>query len=91
MQGNGPVDYERTLCECADREADEEYNVDEMKGSIKRRKSVLYHVIWLGFAKKIVWTFEPYENISEGTRTKLLQFHINYPNSPRDHRVTSEP
>ena len=91
VQGNRPVDYERTLRECADIEADEEYDVDEVKGSIKRRNSVLYHVKWLGFPKKKNWTFEPYENFSEGARTKLLQFHINHPSSPRDHRVTSEP
>ena len=91
MQGNCPIDYEKTLCKCADIEADEEYNVDEIKGSIKRRNSVLYHVKWLGFPKKADWTFEPYENFSEGARTKLLQFHINHPNAPRDYRVTSEP
>ena len=91
MQGNHPVDYEWTLSESADIEADEEYDVDEIKGSIKCRNSVLYHVKWLGFPKKKDWTFEPYENFSEGARTKLLQFHINHPGAPRDHRVTSEP
>ena len=91
VQGNRPVDYERTLRECADIEADEEYDVEEIKGSIKRRNSVLYHVKWLGFPKKKDWTFEPYENFSEGARTKLLQFHINHPSAPRDHKVTLEP
>ena len=90
MRGNHPVDYVKVLRECADIEADEEYNVDEIKGSIKRLNSVLYYVKWLGFPKKADWTFEPYENFSEGVRTKLLQFHINHPNAPRDHRVTSE-
>ena len=88
LQGNRPVDYERTLREYADIEADEEYDVDEIKGSIKRPNSVLYHVKWLGFPKKRDWTFEPYENFSEEARTKLLQFHINNPSSPKDHRVT---
>ena len=91
MQGNRPVDYEKTLRECPDIEADEEYDMDKIKGSIKRQNSVLYHVKWLGFPKKTNWTFKPYENFSEGARTKLLQFHIKHPNSPRDHRVTSEP
>ena len=49
---NRPVGYKKTLHECADIEADEEYEVDEIKGSIKRRNSVLYHVKWLGFPKK---------------------------------------
>ena len=59
MPGNHPVDYDKTLRECADIEADEEYDMDEIKGSIKRRNSVLYHVKWLGFPKKTDWTFEP--------------------------------
>ena len=91
VQGNRPEDYEKTLRKYANIEADEEYNVDEIKGSMKRRNSGLYHVKWLGFPKKTYWTFEPYENFSEGARTKLLQFHINHRNSPQDHRVTSEP
>ena len=82
VQGNRPVDYEQALRDCADIEADEEYDVDEIKGSIKRRNSVLYHVKWLGFLKKKDRTFEPNGNFSEGARTKLLQFHINYPSSP---------
>ena len=52
LPGNRPVDYEKVLREVADIEADEEYDVDEIKGSIKRRNSVLYHVKWLGFPKK---------------------------------------
>ena len=91
VQGNRPVDYERTLRNFADIEADEEYDVDEIQGSIKRRNSVLYHNKWLGFPKKKDRTLEPYENFSEEARTKLQQFHINHPSSPRDHRVTSEP
>ena len=82
VQGNRPVDYERTQRECADIEADEEYDVDEVKGSIKRRNSVFYYVKWLGFPMKNDWTFEPYENFSKGARTRLLQFHINHPSSP---------
>ena len=85
------MDYERTLRECAHIEADEEYNMEEIKGTIKRRNSVLYHVKWLGFPKKKGCTFQLYENFSEEARTKLLQFHINHPGAPRDHRVTSEP
>ena len=37
VQGNRPVDYKQTLRDCADIEADEEYNVEEIKRSIKRR------------------------------------------------------
>ena len=90
VPGNRPVDYEKVLREVANIEADEEYDVDKIKGSIKRRNSVLYHVKWLGFLKKKDWTFEPYENFSTEARTKLYQFHINNPTAPRDHRVTSD-
>ena len=90
VPGNRPVDYEKVLREVADIEADEEYDVEEIKESIKRRNSVLYHVKWLGFPKKKDWTFEPYENFSTEARTKLYQFHINNPAAPRDHRVTSD-
>ena len=65
VQCNRPVDYQRTLRVCADIAADEEFDVDELKGSNKRRNSVLYHVKWLGFPKKNDCTFEPYENFSE--------------------------
>ena len=90
MQGKRPVDYEKVLREVADIEADEEYDVDEIKGSIKRRNSVLYHVKWLGFPKTKDCTFEPDENFSKEARMKLYQFHINNPAAPRDHRVTSD-
>ena len=64
--------------------------MDKIKGSIKRRNSVLYDVKWLGFPKKKDWTFEPYEIFSEEARVKLLQFHIDHPSAPRDHSVTLE-
>ena len=90
VQGNCPVDYEKMLRECAYIEADEEFHMDEMKGSIKRWNSLIYHIKWLGFPKETDCTLEPYKNFSEGARMKLLQFHINNPNTPHDYRVTSE-
>ena len=91
LPGTCPVNHEKTQHECADIEADEESDVHEMKGFIKRRNGVLYKVKWLAFPKKNDCTFEPYANFSEGARMKLIQFHINFPGTPRDHRVTSEP
>ena len=44
VPGNRPVDYEKVLQEVANIEADKEYNVYEIKESIKCRNSVLYHV-----------------------------------------------
>ena len=90
VPGNRPVDYNKVRREVADIASDEEYDVDEIKGSIKRRNSILYHVKWLGFPKKNDWTFEPYENFSTEARTKLYQFHINNLAAPCDHRVTSD-
>ena len=52
VPGNHPVDYEKVLREVADIKADEEYDVDEIKRSIKRRNRILYHVKWLRFPKK---------------------------------------
>ena len=36
----------------SDLEADEEYDVEDIMGSIARRGRVLYHVKWLGYARK---------------------------------------
>ena len=63
-QGTNP-DYNQILREMSDIEADEEYDVDEIKGSIERRNRILYQVKWLGFPRKKDWTYEPYENFSE--------------------------
>ena len=64
--------------------------MDEIKGSIKHRNGVLYHVKWLEFPTKKDGTFKPYENFSKEARTKLLQFHINHSSTPCDNRVSSE-
>ena len=60
MPGNRPVEYEKTLCGCADNEVDVQHDVDEIKRTIKYRNSILYHIKWLGFPKKTDWTFETY-------------------------------
>ena len=85
------MDSDKTLRQYADIEADEEYNLDEIKGSIKRQNCVLYHAKWLGFRKKTDWTSKRYENFSMGVWMKLLQIHINYLNAPPHHRVILEP
>ena len=67
VPGKRPIpDFTKILREVRDIEADEEYDVDGIKGSITRRKKILYHVKWLGYPKKNDWTFDPYENFSEG-------------------------
>ena len=71
-----------------DIEADEEYDVHEIKGSIERRNRILYQVKWLGFPRKKDWTYEPYENFSEAARKKIIEFHTRNPLAPKDPRLT---
>ena len=53
VPGNCQVpDFTKVLQKVIDIEADEEYDVDEVKGSITRMNRVLYHVKWLGYPKK---------------------------------------
>lgn len=86
-QVHGP---HRVLREADEIEADDEYDIKEVKGSTLRRGRVLYHIKWLGLEKKD-WTFEPYENFSMRGREKLREFHENNPNSPCDYRLQEEP
>ena len=89
VPGNCPVlEFTKVLQEVSDIEADEEYDVDKVKGSITRRNRVLYHIKWLGYPKKQDWTFEKYENFSEGGPEKLYHFLINHPNQTKDSRIT---
>ena len=84
-------DPAKVLREADDIEADDEYDIEEVKGSTTRRGRVLYHVKWLGFPKKKDWTFEPLENFSEGGKQKILEFHQANPDAPRDYRLPKEP
>ena len=87
--GSRPTpDPAQILREVDDIEADDEYDVEEVKGSIKRRNRVLYHVKWLGWPRKKDWTFEPFENFSVGGLEKLREFHSKNPDQPRDYRLT---
>ena len=72
ISGNRPVpDFTKLLREVSDIEADEEYDMYEVKGSITHRNRVLYHVKWLGYPKMKDWTFKRYENFSEGGCEKI--------------------
>ena len=82
-----PPDFAKVLREVGELEAEEEYDIEDIMGSITRRKKVLYLVKWLGFPKKKDWTYEPYENFSEAARDKLIAFHNRQPGAARDHRL----
>jgi hypothetical protein len=84
-------DPARILREAADIEGDDEYDVDEIKGSTMRKTRVFYHVKWLGFPKKKDWTFEPWENFSPGGYDKLHEFHEKHPKAVRDYRLPIRP
>jgi hypothetical protein len=82
------IDPAKVLRESDDLEADEEYDVEDIKGCVKRKNRVLYHVKWLGWPLKKHWTYEPFENFSEGGLEKLREFHLRNPDAPRDYRLT---
>ena len=78
----GQPDFEKVLREVGDIEVDEEFDVEEIKGSITRRNRVFYQVKWLGYPRKNDWAFE-------GGREKLLEYHARNPSKPRDYRLVS--
>ena len=84
--GTNP-NYNQLLREMSDIEADEEYDVHEIKNSIERRNRILYQVKWLGFSRKKDWTYEPYENFSEAAQEKIIEFHVRNPTAPKDPRL----
>jgi hypothetical protein len=52
-----------------------------------KRHTTLYVRRGVGFPRKKDWTYEPYENFSEGAHDKLRAFHEKNPNAPRDYRL----
>ena len=86
--GDRPVpDLAKVLREADDLDASEEYDVEEVVASVKRRNRVLYLVKWLGYPKKRDWTYEPYENFSEGGLEKLREYHAANPGAEKDYRL----
>jgi transposase InsO family protein len=85
-----PPDTSRVLREADDVEGSEEYDIDEVMSSYKSDDRVLYLVKWLGWPKKKDWTPEPFDNFSVGGLEKLREFHLKYPDSPRDYRLTDK-
>ena len=81
VPGNRPVpDFTKILREVSDIEADKEYNVDEIKGSINHRNKILYHVKWLGY---------PRRRIGHSNHTKISQKVVekNYTKSTSTTRI----
>jgi hypothetical protein len=83
-----PPDPTKSLREADDVEGSEEYDIDEVMSSYKSGNRVLYLVKLLGWPKKKDWTAEPFDNFSVGGQEKLREFHLKYPDAPRDYRLT---
>jgi len=83
-----PPDPSKVLQEEDDIEQREEYDVDEVMGSTKRGRRVLYLVKWLDYPHRRDWMEEPFDNFSVGGLEELRKFHRNNPDAPRDYRVT---
>jgi len=83
-----PPDPSKVLREEDDIEQSEEYDVDEVMGSTKRGRRVLYLVKWLDYPHRRDWTEEPFDNFSVGGLEELRKFHRKNPDAPRDYRVT---
>jgi hypothetical protein len=86
----GPVDPSKVLREADDIEQSEEYDVEEVMGSIKKGRRILYLVKWLDYPDRKDWTEEPFDNFSLGGLDKLREFHKRNPDAPRDYRLTDE-
>jgi len=83
-----PPDPSKILREADDIEQSEEYDVDEVLGSTRKGRRVLYLVKWLDYPDRKDWTEEPYDNFSVGGLEKLREFHQRNPDAPRDYRLT---
>ena len=82
-----PPDPAKVLRKADDIEQSEEYDVDEVLGSTKKGRRVLYLVKWLDYPNHKDWTEEPYDNFSIGGLGKLREFHGNNLDVPRDYRL----
>ena len=85
-------DPAEVLAKASEIDDDDEdlHEVKEVVGSSwdKRRKRVLYLVIWKGYPDKKDWTEEPYEHFtSEGALKQLHKFHAQNPIAPKDPRI----
>jgi hypothetical protein len=83
-----PPDPNKILQEADDIEGSEEYDIDEVMSSYKSGNRVLYLVKCLGWPNKKDWMAEPFDHFSVGGQEKLREFHLKYPDAPRDYRLT---
>jgi len=84
------LDPVKVLWEEDNIENSKEYNVDEIIGSTKKERQVLYLVKWLDYPNQRDWTNKLFDNFSEGGFKKLREFHRQNPEAPRDYRLAKE-
>jgi hypothetical protein len=85
IQGNQDVNLEKVLDTADPIEADDEYHVEEVMGSVEKKGKVSYLVKWRGFPATKDWTRENYENCySVGAKEELRKFRSKNHESPRD-------
>lgn len=79
--------YAQIPCEAADIKADEDSDVEKIKGPLPagKRSSIASNCSDISWKKD--WTFEPFENFFEGAHAKLLDLHCKHPQTPRDNRL----
>ena len=80
----------KVLREADDIENSEEYDVDEIIGSTKKGRRILYLVKWLDYPDRRDWTNEPFDNFSENGLEMLKEFHCWNPEAPRDYRLAKD-
>jgi len=87
-----PTDPSKVLREADSIEQSEEYDVEEVMSSVERgrgnNRRVLYLVKWLDYPERKDWTEEPFDNFSVRGLEKLLEFHRQNPDAPRDYCIT---
>jgi len=83
-----PPDPSKILPEADDIEQSEEYDFDEVLGSNKKGRRVLYLVKWLDYPARKDSTEEPYHNFSVGGLEILREFHRRNPNAAKDYWLT---
>jgi len=83
-----PLDLSKILREADNIEQSEEYDVDEVLGSTRKGRRVVYLVKWLDYPDWKDWTEEPYNNFSVGGLENLREFHRQKPDVPRDYQLT---
>jgi hypothetical protein len=66
-------------------EADNEYQVEEVMGSVETKGKVTYLVKWRGFPAKKNWRQEPCSSFhSEGAKEELRKFQLKNLEAPRN-------